>query len=276
MPQGTAAAGESHPPLDVRALDIDLVTRGRTLPILAGVSFQIARGSITGLFGESGCGKTTLALALLRILPPGYSVRGSILVSGQDWLPLGEGALESLRGTAVSLIFQDPLLALNPVLRAGEQIAEVLRAHGRPAGTGEVDALLEMAGLAAHGLRRAWPHQLSGGERQRVAIAQALACHPPLIVADEPFSALDTALVVELTRLFRRLRDQLGTSFLLISHNPGVLARTADQVLVMERGRIVERGDPGQVFHRSSHPYTAGLLRDVPRLPSGNGPRHAP
>ena len=282
MPQGIRPAGEDRDPLlDVRNLDVDLDTPSRTVPILSNVSFQIGRGSITGLFGESGCGKTTLAHALLRLLPPRYRTRGSIRLAGRELLSLGEGPLDALRGAALALVLQDPLLSLNPVLRAGDQVAEVLRAHGRRATPGEVDALLEMAGLArSRGgtlwARRAYPHQLSGGERQRVAIAQALACRPPLIVADEPFSALDTTLVAELTALFRRLRDELGTSFLLISHSPGVLARTADQVLVMERGRIVESGDPRQVFHRPAHPYTAGLLRDLPRLPPpGDGPQHA-
>jgi ABC-type glutathione transport system ATPase component len=279
MPKGIRPAGEDpHPLLDVRNLDVELVTPARSVAILSGVSFQIGRGSIVGLFGESGCGKTTLAHALLRLLSRRYRTRGSIRLAGRELLSLGEGPLEALRGAALSLVFQDPLLALNPVLRAGDQVAEVLRAHGWRYSPGDVDALLEMAGLAARGarwVRRAYPHQLSGGERQRVAIAQALACRPSLVVADEPFSALDTTLVADLTALFRRLRDELGTSFLLISHSPGVLARTADQVLVMERGRIVESGDPRQVFHRPAHPCSAALLRDLPRLPAqGDGPRH--
>jgi ABC-type glutathione transport system ATPase component len=278
-----AAARQEPPLLDVRDLEIDLVTRRGTVPILSGVSFAIGRASIAGLFGESGCGKTTLAHALLGLLPPQYRLRGSIRLAGRDLLSLGESPLEALRGAAISLILQDPSLALNPVLRAGDQIAEVLRAHGRPSGPAEVNALLEMASLTARSgspVARAYPHQLSGGERQRVAIAQALACRPSLVVADEPFSALDTTLVAGLTALFRRLRDELGTSFLLIGHSPGVLANTADRVLVMERGRIVESGPPRQVFHRPAHPYTAGLLRDLPRLPprggpGGEGPPHA-
>ena len=267
MPEGTTSAGDCPEPLlDVRNLQIDLLARGRTVPILCEVSFQIAPASIVGLFGESGCGKTTLAQALLGLLPPRYRVRGSIRLAGRELLPLGENALEALRGAAVALVFQDPLLSLNPVLRAGAQVAEVLRAHARPSTAAEVDALLDMAGLVPGRVRHAFPHQLSGGERQRVALAQALACHPPLIVADEPFSALDTTLVAELTALFRRLRDEWGTSFLLISHNPGVLARTAGHVLVMERGCIVESGLARQVLQYPTHPYTAALLRDIPRL----------
>ena len=279
MPEATRPAGDRPEPLlDVRHLDVDLIASGRGVPILSGISFQIARGAITGLFGESGCGKTTLAFALLRLLPVQYRVRGSIRLAGRELLSLAERPLETVRGAAIAFIFQDPLLSLNPVLRAGDQVAEVLRAHGRPRTAADVDALLEMAGLPAHRVRRAYPHQLSGGQRQRVAIAQALACRPPLIVADEPFSAVDTTLVADLTALFRRLRDELGTSFLLISHSPGVLARTAGQVLVMDRGRIVESGDARQLFRHPSHPYTAALLRDLPRLPpgpaEGQGPLH--
>lgn len=277
QPNGPASQ-DSRLLLDVRNLEVDLAAHGRVAPILSGVSFAIARGSITGLFGESGCGKTTLALSLFRLLPPRFRVRGSVRLDGRELLSLAERPLEAVRGASMALVFQDPLLALNPLLRAGDQVAEVLRAHRRPSTAADVAALLELAGLGPAALRiaRAWPHQLSGGERQRVAIAQALACHPPLIVADEPFSALDTTLVAALTALFRRLRDELGASFLLISHSPGVLARTADQVLVMERGRIVESGPPRQVFHHPAHPYTAALLRDVPRLPlPGEGPPHA-
>jgi peptide/nickel transport system ATP-binding protein len=258
----------SGPLLEVRGLDVDLSSHSGTTPILSGVTFDIAPASITGLFGESGCGKTTLALALLGVLPPRYSVRGSIRLAGRELLSLSEAALEPLRGAALSLIFQDPLLSLNPVLRVARQIAEVRRAHGLSATSNEVAGLLELAGLPAR-VSRAFPHQLSGGERQRVAIAQALACRPPLIIADEPFTALDAPLVASLAALLERLRDQSGTSFLLISHSPGVLARVAAQVLVMERGRIVESGPPSVVFQRPAHPYTAALLRDLPRLPQG-------
>ena len=259
--------------LEVRGLNVDLTTPSGSRAILADVSFTIEPGAIVGLFGESGCGKTTLALALLGLLPPRYQVRGSIRLAGRELLSLDEHALEPVRGAGISLIFQDPLLSLNPVLRIERQIAEVLRSHRLPASPDAVDALLDTAGLPAARVRRAYPHQLSGGERQRVAIAQALACHPPLIVADEAFTALDTTLAAGLARLFREMRDRLGTSFLIVSHSPGVLFHTAGQVLVMDRGRIVETGDPRQVFQRPTNPYTAALLRDLPRMP--RGPFHA-
>jgi len=208
-------------------------------------------GSIVGLFGESGCGKTTLALALLNLLPaPRYRVRGSVKLRDFEVLSASERQLERIRGAEISLVFQDPLLALNPVLRVRDQVAEVMRAHGRQ---DSLESLFGLVGLAATPrMYDAYPHQLSGGERQRVVIAQALACRPALVVADEPFTALDATRVVELSSLFRELREKLATSFLLISHSPGVLARTADQVLVMEAGRIVERGTPRQVFGKGS------------------------
>jgi ABC-type glutathione transport system ATPase component len=215
------------------------------------VSFQVDAGSIVGLFGESGCGKTTLALALLNLLPaPRYRVRGSVKLRDFEVLSASERQLERIRGAEISLVFQDPLLALNPVLRVRDQVAEVMRAHGRQ---DSLESLFGLVGLAATPrMYDAYPHQLSGGERQRVVIAQALACRPALVVADEPFTALDATRVVELSSLFRELREKLATSFLLISHSPGVLARTADQVLVMEAGRIVERGTPRQVFGKGS------------------------
>ena len=215
------------------------------------MSFQVDAGSIVGLFGESGCGKTTLALALLNLLPaPRYRVRGSVKLRDFEVLSASERQLERIRGAEISLVFQDPLLALNPVLRVRDQVAEVMRAHGRQ---DSLESLFGLVGLAATPrMYDAYPHQLSGGERQRVVIAQALACRPALVVADEPFTALDATRVVELSSLFRELREKLATSFLLISHSPGVLARTADQVLVMEAGRIVERGTPRQVFGKGS------------------------
>ena len=225
-----------EPLLEVRDLRIDLLPRHR---ILRGVSFDIPVGTIVGLSGDSGSGKTTLALALLKLLPPAqYRVGGQVLLRGRDLLALDEAALESVRGAQIAMIFQDPLLALNPVLRIHRQIAEILRAHhaeGNPAD------LLALAGIAAPArILAAYPHELSGGERQRVTIAQALACRPALIVADEPFTSLDAPRVVELTALFRRLRDRFRTSFLLISHHPGVLAATADQLLVLSDGALAK------------------------------------
>ncbi len=260
--------------LEVSGLSVDtlgdLQVPGR--PILSQLCLSIPPQTIVGLFGESGCGKTTLALAILQLLNPrSYAIRGSVRLRGRELLGLPERELERIRGAEIGLVFQDPLLALNPVLRAGRQVAEAVRAHRRPA-AGEVESLLELAGLRdVTRIREAWPHQLSGGERQRVALALALAGRAGLIVADEPFSALDTSLVLELTAAFLHLRQQTGASFLLISHNPGVLAHTCDHVLVMHAGQIVERGSPRQVFGSPSHPYTAGLLAAMPRGDTAHG-----
>ena len=236
----------------MRDLTVDLISvRNITVPVVSDVSFQVDPGSIVGLFGESGCGKTTLALALLNLLPaPRYRVRGSVQLRNFQVLSATEKQLQRIRGAEISLVFQDPLLALNPVLRVRDQVAEVMRAHGCHDG---LEALFGLVGLpATPRIFDAYPHHLSGGERQRVAIAQALACRPALVIADEPFTALDAIRVVELSSLFRKLREELETSFLLISHSPGVLARTADQVLVMQAGRIVEQGAPRQVFGKGT------------------------
>jgi len=223
-----------EPLLEVRDLHIRLLPHD---DILGGACFDIPPATITGLAGDSGSGKTTLALALLKLLPPArYRVTGEVRLRGRDLLALDEGALAPIRGAQIALIFQDPLLALNPVLRIRRQIREILEAHGAEGDPGE---LLCMAGIPAPArILDAYPHELSGGERQRVTIAQALACRPALIVADEPFTSLDAPRVVELAGLFRRLRDRLGTSFLLIGHHAGTLAATADRFLVLGNGSV--------------------------------------
>jgi ABC-type glutathione transport system ATPase component len=231
--------------LEVRDLHVEVAGR----VVLSGISFAIAPGSIVGLSGESGCGKTTLALALLGLLPaPPYLVRGDILLDGRNLLTLRERDWESVRGARIAMVFQDALLTLNPVLRIRTQLSEIMSAHGVQQ---DLEKLLILAGLTEpERILRAYPHQLSGGERQRVTIAQALACGPDLIVADEPFTALDGPRVIKLAALFRRLRDETGTSFLVISHSPGVLAIMADQVLRLSCGRIADRGSPREVLRR--------------------------
>jgi ABC-type glutathione transport system ATPase component len=224
----------AEPLLEVRDLSIQLLPDRE---LLRGMSFAIPPAAIVGLAGDSGSGKTTLALAILKLLPAAqYRVSGQVLWRGHDLLAAREGELEAVRGAQIAMIFQDPLQALNPVLRIGTQVSEVLRAHGVERDPAELLALAGLAGGAR--ILRAYPHELSGGERQRVTIAQALACRPALIVADEPFTALDAPRVVELAGLFRGLRDRLGTSFLLISHHPGLLAAMANSVLTMEGASV--------------------------------------
>jgi peptide/nickel transport system ATP-binding protein len=223
-----------EPLLEVRHLRVSL-RRGRE--ILKSLNFDIPPGIIAGLSGDSGVGKSTLALALLNLLPARtYRYSGQILLRRRDVLGMREAALTAVRGAQVSLIFQDPALALNPVLTVRHQIAEVLAAH---AVEGDPYDILERAGLRPDDrILDAYPHQLSGGERQRAGIAQALACRPGLVVADEPFTALDAPRVVELAALFRRLCDETGTSFLLISHHAGLLERVADVNYVLADGTL--------------------------------------
>lgn len=252
--------------LEARDLTVEMDAGEGVRTIVDGVSFAVEAGKIVGLFGESGCGKTTLALALLNLLPRDrYRARGSVRFRGEELLGVDERRMQAIRGAEISMIFQDPALALNPVLRVRRQLAEVARAHGVAA---EPARALELAGLpASPRILAAYPHQLSGGERQRVAIAQALICDPPLAIADEPFTALDAPRVAALAEVFSARKRDAGTSFLIISHSPGVLARIADTTLVMRGGRIVEAGPTRRVFGAPADPYTAALVAAAEGLP---------
>lgn len=240
----------------------------RRLPLRAicDISFELAAGQALGVLGESGSGKTTLALALLRLLPAGASIeRGAVIFRGTNLVTAGNRVLQKIRGAGISLVHQEPGLALNPVMRAGEQVAEVLRAHqeltSRQARLQATELLAEVGLAAESRIGEAFPHQLSGGQRQRVVIAQAIACRPALLIADEPTTALDACAQVEILALLRDLQVKMGLSLILITHDPAALTSTVQRIVVMYAGRIVEDGPADQVLAGPCHPFTQGLLR---------------
>ena len=241
-------------------------------PAVVGVTFQLHPGEAVGLLGESGCGKTTTALSVPRLLPRSARViQGQILFQGRDLLQLSRRDMDKIRGREISMIFQEPSIALNPVICVGDQVAEVVRAHrswGRRRCRAEAESLLSQVRLHdVVRVYRAYPNELSGGQNQRILIAQALACEPSLVIADEPTTGLDTETQAEILDLLRDLKTKSRTAFLFISHHPGVLAGLVDRVLVMYAGRIVEEGYLLEVYRSPKHPYTQGLLMSMPKKP---------
>jgi len=267
------------PLLEIRDLAVDHASPGGDpASAVDELSLDVGEGEVVGLLGESGCGKTTLLLAILGLLPASARVvRGSIRFRGRELLGLEASELRQVRGARVSMIFQEPALALNPVRRVGAQIAEVVGAHGRASGRARREAALAM--LAEVGfteparIHDRYPHELSGGQRQRVAIAQALVCRPALVLADEPTASLDSTTQADLRALLLALQSRLGLALLLVSHDLGALAALAGRVLVMYAGRLVEAGTAAQVFTDPLHPYSRGLLRAVPRAADPSAPR---
>ncbi len=270
-PAATTATDSTPPVLDVRHLSAAFFTRRGAVRAVSDVSFSLRAGETLGLVGESGCGKSATALAILRSLPfPGRVTDGRVYFQGQDLLALPESALRRLRGRQIGFIPQDPMASLNPILTAGDHLREILAVHlgltGRAA-TERSLALLQTVGLPEPELRlRAYPHQLSGGMRQRLLIAMAIACHPALLIADEPTTALDATVQAQILDLLRRLSAELQTATILITHNLGIVAGLCDRVAVMYAGRIVELAPVESLFRQPRHPYTAGLLHCVPRL----------
>jgi peptide/nickel transport system ATP-binding protein len=258
------------PLLDVRNLTVMLQTQRGPARAVRDVDFSLDRGETLGLVGESGCGKSITALALLGLLPEHAQVTGSIRLDGQELVGMPETGLRALRGNRIGMVFQEPMTALNPVHTVGDQVAEPLRLHrgvSRRAAREEAIALLDRVGIPdARRRADAYPHQFSGGQRQRVTIAMALACGPDLLIADEPTTALDVTVQQQILALIRDLVAERGMALLLISHDLGVVAQNVERLLVMYGGSVVESGPTASVFADPMHPYTLGLFGARPRL----------
>jgi oligopeptide/dipeptide ABC transporter ATP-binding protein len=258
--------------LDVQDLHTTFYTSEGVGHAVDGVSFQVKRGETLGLVGESGCGKSVTAFSILRLIasPPGRIESGKILFQGQDLLKLTEKEMRDIRGNKISMIFQEPMTALNPVFTVGEQIAEVYRIHRQMNRREAFDAAVEIMEKvripAAPQRAREYPHQLSGGMRQRVMIAMGLACDPHLLIADEPTTALDVTVQAQILALMDDLKERTGASIILITHDLGVIAEVADRVAVMYAGQIAEEAPVEAIFESPRHPYTQGLLRSIPLM----------
>jgi peptide/nickel transport system ATP-binding protein/oligopeptide transport system ATP-binding protein len=265
--------------LAVRGLRTHFETERGVVRAVDGVDLKVAAGQAVGVVGESGCGKTVLALSIMRLVPdpPGRIVGGSVLLAGRDLLALSPDEMRKVRGREISMIFQEPMTSLNPVFRVGEQIAEVIRLHqgmDRPGALDRSVEMLRMVGIPSPERRvRDYPHQMSGGMRQRVMIAIALACRPRVMLADEPTTALDVTIQAQMLDLIGALRQETGAAVVLITHDLGVVSEAAATVAVMYAGQVVEQGPVREIFSSPLHPYTRGLMKSVPRMdgPAGRG-----
>ena len=261
--------------LTVKNLEVVYSQSRKTVHAVNGVSLSVAKGETLGLVGETGAGKTTIAKAIMRILPnpPARIVWGEIWLDGEDLLKKKESQMLNVRGEKIAMIFQDPMTALNPLMTVGDQILEVLQLHntfGTQEGMKRASEMLEMVGIPAERYSE-YPHQFSGGMKQRVVIAMALACNPELLLADEPTTALDVTIQAQVLELINDLKEKLGTSMILITHDLGVIAQTCDTVAVIYAGKIVESGTKEDLFDHPSHPYTKGLFDSLPSMTDDGG-----
>ena len=265
---------QDAPFLELRNLSVEMRDKARRIRVLDDVSLSMRRGTTMGVVGESGCGKSMTALAIMRLLPPGFEITsGQILLDGEDITHLPEARMRALRGNDISMIFQEPMTSLNPVFTVGDQIAEAVHEHQNvsraEAAARALDMLRAVQIPAAESRLNAYPHEFSGDMRQRVMIAMALACKPRLIIADEPTTALDVTVQAQIFALMRELQERTGTAIMLITHDLGAVAEMADDVAVFYAGKRIESGPAEQILHHPGHPYTQGLLSCTPRLQLG-------
>ncbi len=258
--------------LEIRGLKTHFATDDGMVQAVDGVDLAVDRGETLGVVGESGCGKTVTAMSVLKLIamPPGRIVAGEILWQGRDLVPLAAREMRKIRSKEIGIVFQEPMTSLNPVYTIGEQIAEVVRLHeglGRRAARDRTIEMLRLVRIPNPERRvRDYPHQFSGGMRQRVMIAMALSCNPKLLIADEPTTALDVTIQAQILDLLAEMKSRLGMAIMLITHAMGVVAETAQRVVVMYAGKVVEEAPVGELFARPRHPYTQGLIRSIPRL----------
>ncbi|AEN90631.1 ABC transporter ATP-binding protein [Priestia aryabhattai] len=258
--------------IQIKDLHVQFSTYGGQVQAVRGVSFDLHKGETLAIVGESGCGKSVTSQSIMRLIPtpPGRITSGSILFKGQDLTKLSEKKMRDIRGADISMIFQDPMTALNPTLRVGEQIAENIMQHeniSKEKAKEKAFEMLELVGIPNPKERlKQYPHEFSGGMRQRIVIAMALVCNPEVLIADEPTTALDVTIQAQILELFKDIQQKTDVSIVLITHDLGVVAQVADRVAVMYAGKIVEIGTRRDIFYTPQHPYTKGLLRSVPRL----------
>ena len=258
--------------LEVEDLATYFFTHDGIVKAVDGISYELAEGEIMGIVGESGCGKSVSALSIMRLVstPPGRIVNGSVRFDGENLLELDSAEMRHIRGNRIAMVFQEPMSSLNPVLTIERQLTETLELHqgmGKQQARERAAELLQLVGIPDAERRvKDYPHQFSGGMRQRVMIAMALSCNPRLIIADEPTTALDVTIQAQILDLMSSLADEFDTAMIIITHNLGVVARYAQNVIVMYAGKIIERGTSEEIYHNPKHPYTIGLLNSVPRL----------
>ncbi|SET65715.1 dipeptide transport system ATP-binding protein [Oceanobacillus limi] len=258
--------------VEVKNLHVTFSTYGGTIQAVRGVNFYVNKGETLAIVGESGCGKSVTSNAIMRLIPdpPGKITQGQVLFKGEDVTKFSEKKMRSIRGVDISMIFQDPMTALNPTLTIGSQLMEGLRQHqGISSARSKQKAIemMELVGIPNPEERlKQYPHQFSGGMRQRIVIAIALICEPELLIADEPTTALDVTIQAQILELFEKIQEVTGVSIILITHDLGVVAKIADRIAVMYAGKIIETGTKRDIFYKGQHPYTKGLLKSVPRL----------